>query len=57
MAARPVRFARSFDGARIAYEVSGSGTPVVMLPSWLTHLDYQPRSVAWRPWLDLLSSR
>jgi pimeloyl-ACP methyl ester carboxylesterase len=31
--------------------------PLVLLPSWLTHLDYQWRSVAWRPWLEALSSR
>ena len=28
-----------------------------MLPSWLTHLEYQWRSVAWRPWLEALSAR
>jgi pimeloyl-ACP methyl ester carboxylesterase/DNA-binding CsgD family transcriptional regulator len=52
-----VRFCRSFDGAEIAYAVTGSGPPVILLPSWLTHLDYQWRSVAWRPWLDALSER
>lgn len=57
MASQEVRFCRSFDGSRIAYAVSGKGPPVVMLPSWLTHLEYQWRSVAWRPWLDALSSR
>lgn len=52
-----VRFCRSFDGAEIAYAVAGDGAPVVMLPNWLTHLEYQWRSVAWRPWLDALSTR
>jgi len=52
-----VRFCRSYDGATIAYAVSGDGPPVVLLPSWLTHLEYQWRSVAWRPWLEALSSR
>lgn len=57
MANQQVRFCRSFDGAEIAYAVSGDGPPVVMLPSWLTHLDYQWRTVAWRPWLEALSTR
>lgn len=57
MANQHVRFCRSFDGAEIAYAVTGSGPPVVMLPSWLTHLEYQWRSVAWRPWLEALSTR
>lgn len=57
MANQQVRYFRSFDGVEIAYAVTGSGPPVVMLPSWLTHLEYQWRSVAWRPWLDALSSR
>lgn len=58
MSARPqIRFATSFDGARIAWAESGSGPPVLLLPSWLTHLDYQARSVAWQPWLEALASR
>ncbi len=52
-----VRYCRSFDGAQIAYAVSGQGPKVVLLPSWLTHLEYQSRCLAWRPWLDALSSR
>lgn len=57
MTRQQVRFFRSFDGARIAYAISGTGPPVVMMPSWLTHLEYQWRSVAWQPWLEALSSR
>lgn len=30
---------------------------MVLQPSWLTHLDYQKRSVAWQPWLEALASR
>ncbi len=52
-----IRFFESFDGTKIAYCVSGKGPPVILLPSWLTHLEFQRRSVAWKPWLDALSDR
>ena len=53
----PVRFCRSFDGTRLAWSATGRGRPVLLLPSWLTHLDYQARSTAWRPWLQALGDR
>jgi pimeloyl-ACP methyl ester carboxylesterase len=52
-----VRFCESFDGARIAWAASGSGPPLLLLPSWLTHLEYQWQSTAWRPWLEALATR
>ena len=54
---RSVRYMESFDGTRIAYSVTGDGPPVVLVPSWLTHLHSQEQSVAWRPWLQVLSTR
>jgi hypothetical protein len=33
-------FTTSFDGVRLAYAVTGKGPPIVKVPSWLTHLDY-----------------
>lgn len=57
MNAPPIRFCKSFDGTRLAYCDAGEGPPVLLLPSWLSHLDYQWRSVAWRPWLEVLSDR
>lgn len=52
-----VRFCTSFDGVRIAYALSGSGPPLVMSASWLTHLEHQWRSLAWHPWLEHFSKR
>jgi len=47
-----IRFCTSADGARLAYAVSGKGPPLVMSATWLTHLEHQWNSLAWRPWLD-----
>lgn len=57
MGQAPVRFCKSFDGTRLAWSAEGHGRPVLLLPSWLTHLDYQARSTAWRPWLQALGDR
>jgi pimeloyl-ACP methyl ester carboxylesterase/DNA-binding CsgD family transcriptional regulator len=57
MAGQQVRFLNSFDGTKIAYAISGEGPPVVLMPSWLTHLEFQWRSIAWQPWLEALSAR
>jgi pimeloyl-ACP methyl ester carboxylesterase/DNA-binding CsgD family transcriptional regulator len=50
-----IRFCSSFDGARIAYALCGRGSPLVMSGTWLNHLEYQWRSLAWRPWLEHFS--
>jgi pimeloyl-ACP methyl ester carboxylesterase len=50
-----VRFCSSFDGARIAYALSGHGAPLVLSATWLSHLEHQWRSLAWRPWLEHFS--
>jgi len=50
-----IRFCSSFDGARIAYALCGRGSPLVMSDTWLSHLEHQWRSLAWRPWLDAFS--
>lgn len=47
-----IRFCKAADNVRLAYATSGSGAPLVMAATWLTHLEHQWRSLAWRPWLD-----
>lgn len=50
-----IRFCTTSDGVKLAYAVSGAGPPLVMSATWLTHLEHQWRSLAWRPWLDAFS--
>lgn len=52
-----IRFCLARDGVKLAYAVSGQGPALVMSASWLTHLEHQWRSLAWRPWLEALSAR
>jgi pimeloyl-ACP methyl ester carboxylesterase/DNA-binding CsgD family transcriptional regulator len=47
-----IRFCRSRDGARIAFATAGEGPPLVQTPTWLTHLELDWTSPAWRPWID-----
>jgi pimeloyl-ACP methyl ester carboxylesterase/DNA-binding CsgD family transcriptional regulator len=51
-----IRSCTSADGVKLAYAVSGEGPPLVMSASWLTHLEHQWRSLAWRPWLEAFSN-
>lgn len=50
-----IRFCKSFDGARIAYSITGSGPLLVKAPHWLTHLEYEFQSPLWKPWIEELS--
>jgi pimeloyl-ACP methyl ester carboxylesterase/DNA-binding CsgD family transcriptional regulator len=50
-----IRFCKSADGVKLAYAVSGEGPPLVMSATWLSHLEHQWQSLAWRPWLDAFS--
>ena len=52
-----IRFCTAADGTKLAYATSGEGPPLVMAATWLTHLEHQWRSLAWKPWLEELSSR
>jgi pimeloyl-ACP methyl ester carboxylesterase/DNA-binding CsgD family transcriptional regulator len=50
-----IRFCRSADGARVAFATGGEGPPLVQTPTWLTHLELDWSSAAWRPWIDELT--
>ena len=52
-----IRFCRSRDGTRIAYAAAGAGLPMVKAANWVTHLDHDWQSPAWRPWLTMLTHR
>ena len=52
-----VRFCKATDGMRLAYAVNGSGSPLVRVSTWLTHLELDWESPVWRHWLDRLGER
>jgi DNA-binding winged helix-turn-helix (wHTH) protein/alpha-beta hydrolase superfamily lysophospholipase len=52
-----VRVARSADGTRIAYAVSGAGPLLLRAGHFLTHLERDWHSPIWRPLLDQLGTR
>jgi DNA-binding winged helix-turn-helix (wHTH) protein/alpha-beta hydrolase superfamily lysophospholipase len=51
-----VRYARSGDGAAIAFATTGSGPPLLRAGHWLTHLELDWLSPVWRPLLDALGA-
>jgi pimeloyl-ACP methyl ester carboxylesterase len=52
-----IGFATSEDGARIAYAVTGAGPTLLRAPHWMTHLEWDWRSLVYGPWIDTLSRR
>jgi pimeloyl-ACP methyl ester carboxylesterase/DNA-binding winged helix-turn-helix (wHTH) protein len=50
-----IRYCVSPDGVRVAYAISGIGSPLVRAANWLTHLDLEWSSPIWAHWLDGLA--
>jgi pimeloyl-ACP methyl ester carboxylesterase/DNA-binding CsgD family transcriptional regulator len=50
-----LRFCTSADGTRIAIGSIGSGPPLVRAAHWLSHVEHDPDSPVWGPWLAELS--
>lgn len=42
-----LHFARSRDGVRLAYAISGHGPPLIKAATWLSHLEYDSNSPVW----------
>jgi len=53
-AADTIRFATTEDNVRLAWSVSGDGPPLVKAANWLTHLEYDRKSVVWSHWQRFL---
>ncbi len=52
-----IQYCVSPDGVRIAYAISGQGSPLVKAANWLTHLDLEWSSPIWSHWIEELSSK
>ena len=52
-----IRFCTTSDNVKLAYAVSGEGPPLLMPATWLSHLEHQWDSLAWRHWLETLSQK
>lgn len=50
-----VYFTHSFDGTRIAYAMAGDGPPLVKVPNYMSHLEYDWDSPVWIHWLEELT--
>ena len=52
-----IRFCTTADGVRIAYAISGEGTPIVRPGHWLTHLEYDLKSPIWGHLIEGMSEQ
>jgi pimeloyl-ACP methyl ester carboxylesterase/DNA-binding winged helix-turn-helix (wHTH) protein len=50
-----IRFFTTYDGARIAYSVAGTGPVLLKAANWLNHLEFELKSPIWRHWLPILT--
>lgn len=50
-----IRLCATTDDVNIAYATVGNGPPLVMFPNWVTHLEFNWKSSAWRHWNEALS--
>ncbi len=51
-----IRFCTTSDGVRIAYATAGQGPPLVVVPSWLSHLELDQQRLVSPPFFQELAS-
>ena len=52
-----IQYCTTPDGVRLAYSVTGKGSPIVRPSHWLTHLEYDLKSPVWRHFVLGLTQR
>ncbi len=52
-----IQYCTTLDGVRLAYAVTGKGSPIIRPSHWLTHLEYDLKSPVWRHLVLGLSQR
>jgi pimeloyl-ACP methyl ester carboxylesterase/DNA-binding CsgD family transcriptional regulator len=50
-----IRLLRTSDAIKLAWAEAGSGPPLVKAANWITHLEYEWESPAWRHWIRFFS--
>jgi len=51
-----IRYLRTTDGVQLAWADAGTGPVLVKAANWLTHLEYDWDSPAWRHWIQFFSA-
>lgn len=51
-----IRFLKASDGTQLAWAEAGDGPLLVKASNWMTHLEYEWESPAWRHWIRFFSS-
>src|SRR5215212_1826491 len=50
-----IQYVHATDGIRLAWAESGTGPVLVKAANWLTHLEYEWESPAWKHWIQFFS--
>jgi pimeloyl-ACP methyl ester carboxylesterase/DNA-binding CsgD family transcriptional regulator len=51
-----IRYLRTADGVQLAWAEAGAGPTLLKAANWLTHLEYDWDSPAWRHWIQFLAA-